>query len=284
MVTAAAPISVIVTCKGRLGHLRQTLPALIRALPRAEVILVDYDCPERCGDWVEANAPGVTVVRAHDRPIFNIAKARNLGAAVASAPWLMFTDADVLLTAPLGAVLAEAVRAGTFLVTDPRPPILYGTVVVARADYQAVGGYDEVFEGWGTEDTDLLRRLEAHGVQASAFDAASVIGIDHADADRTAFHSLTKEINWTLNEVYAAAKDDLTRMGWAAERPERQALYDGLRSALAGADFDDRTVSHRVAFRREDFGGLDVVTSLKYDIHLRTRPRADAPPDAAGSD
>lgn len=282
MTAATAPISVIVTCKGRLGHLSQTLPTLVRALPDAEVILVDYDCPERSGDWAKANLPGVIVVRAHDRPTFNIARARNLGAAAASAPWLMFTDADVLFTAPLDAPLAARLKPGTYLLTDPRPPILYGTVVMARADYEAVGGYDEVFEGWGTEDTDLLRRLEAHGVRPGAFDAGAVVGIEHADAERTAFHSLDKHTNWTINEVYAAAKDDLTRMGWAAQIAERQALYQGVRGALAGAAFDDRTVSHRVAFRREDFGGLDVVTSLNYDIHLSGRPEPADPPASGG--
>lgn len=280
--TASPPISAIVTCKGRLAHLRQTLPALARALPGAQVILVDYDCPERCGDWAEANVPGVTVVRVQDRPTFNIAKARNLGAAASTAPWLLFTDADVLFTAPIWHALASRLQAGTYLLTDPRPPILFGTVVMARADFEAVGGYDEVFEGWGTEDTELLHRLQTHGVRPGAFDASAVVGIDHPDADRTVFHSLDKDINWTINEVYAAAKDDLTRMGWAAEFAGRQALYQGVRGALAGADFDDRTVSHRIAFRREDFGGLDVVTSLKYDVHLRTRPVPEDPPGPEG--
>jgi len=281
-VTAAAPISVIVTCKGRLTHLRRTLPALRRALPSAELVLVDYDCPERSGDWAEANVTGVKVVRAHDRPIFNIARARNLGAAAATAPWLLFSDADVLFTGPIESTLAPLLQGRVYLLTDPRPPILFGTLVVAAADFQAVGGYDEVFEGWGAEDSEFLRRLDAAGVGRGAFDAAGVFGIEHGDDARAAFHAIAKDLNWTINTVYASAKEDLTRMGWDARLPERQALYAGVRAALAGAEFDDRVVSHRVAFRREAFGDLDVVTSLKYDVHMRDLAGAGVTPDDPG--
>lgn len=268
-VTASPPISVIVTCKGRLAHLRHTLPALRLAFSSAELVLVDYDCPERSGDWAEANVPGVKVVRATDRPTFNIARARNLGAAAATAPWLMFTDADVLFTTPLEDRLAAGMQGRVYLLTDPRPPILFGTALMRAADFQAVGGYDEVFEGWGSEDSDLLRRLDAAGVRRTTFDATGVFGIEHDDAARAAFHTIAKDLNWTINAVYASAKEDLAKMGWDARLPERQALYAGVRAALDGAAFDDRTVSHRIAFRRESFGGLDVVTSLKYDIHMR---------------
>ena len=54
--------SLIVTCKGRLMHLRQTLP-LFCALPDTEVILVDYGCPDGSGVWAAANFPAARVVR-----------------------------------------------------------------------------------------------------------------------------------------------------------------------------------------------------------------------------
>ena len=69
-------IACVITCKGRLHHLKQTLP-LIVAMGTSEVIVVDYGCPDGTGDWVEANFPGVTVVRVDDDPGFSPARSRN---------------------------------------------------------------------------------------------------------------------------------------------------------------------------------------------------------------
>ena len=55
--------SIVTTCKGRLAHLKQSLPAML-AQDGAEVVVVDYCCPERAGDWVESAFPSVQVVRA----------------------------------------------------------------------------------------------------------------------------------------------------------------------------------------------------------------------------
>ena len=72
-------LSYITTCKGRLSHLQQTLPR-IADQPHVECIVVDYGCPERCGDWVEAHHPNVMVVRTGPTEGFNASRARNAGA------------------------------------------------------------------------------------------------------------------------------------------------------------------------------------------------------------
>lgn len=265
-----APLSVIVTCKGRLEHLRRTLPALVRNLAGAQIILVDYDCPQHAGDWAAVNAPDVEVVRVTDRPIFNLAKARNLGAARATAPWLLFTDADVEVTAPLLPLLQAAMAEDRVLLPDPRPPILFGTVAVARADFERVGGYDEIFEGWGSEDEDFLQRLADIDVSRATFDGRVIVCIEHRGALRTQFHEVrSQDLNWTLNGVYLNAKRDLNRLGVAVSAQERQTIYSALRDRMAGAAFDGRTLAHQVTFRRQTLGVLDVVTSLRYDINLR---------------
>jgi hypothetical protein len=38
-------LSIVTTCKGRLHHLRRSLPGFL-AQPDTQVIVVDYDCPE----------------------------------------------------------------------------------------------------------------------------------------------------------------------------------------------------------------------------------------------
>ena len=64
--------------------------------------------------------------------------------------------------------IADRLAAGRFLLPDPRPPPLWGAVVVSARDFARVGGYDEAFQGWGAEDDDLLDRLLRAGLTSGA--------------------------------------------------------------------------------------------------------------------
>ncbi|MCX8004985.1 MAG: glycosyltransferase family 2 protein [Burkholderiaceae bacterium] len=57
---------------------------------------------------------------------------------------------------------------------------------VWAADFRAVNGFDESFEGWGYEDSDLAVRLLNHGVRRKegAF-ATAVLHLWHRENDRT---------------------------------------------------------------------------------------------------
>jgi hypothetical protein len=126
-------ISVVTTCKGRLEHLKVTLPHMM-ALADCEVIVVDYDCPDRASDWVRATYPEARVVRLSEQPIFNASRARNLGVAAANAPWLLMLDADVMVAPGLVDMLRPAMRRGVFFLPDPRPSNLGGVLLATRED------------------------------------------------------------------------------------------------------------------------------------------------------
>jgi predicted glycosyltransferase involved in capsule biosynthesis len=184
-----ALISAITTCKGRLAHLKQSLPALMAT--GMEVIVVDYDCPDHAGEWVTATWPQARVVSVSDRPRFNLSAARNLGAAVASHEWLVFLDADVIVAPSFMTVVEPLLRGGVFLIPEPRPPDLWGAIAVARRHFDAVGGYDEVFEGWGVEDVDFIERLLIGGLQQAPFPGELLRAIEHGETERTRFHEMT---------------------------------------------------------------------------------------------
>src|SRR5215831_1429088 len=93
---AAPDLSFITVCKGRLAHLKQSLP-LLAAQTGTEAIVVDYSCPQGTHDWVAQNFPKVKIVKVDDDPGFCVARGRNLGAAAASTARLCFVDADVKL-------------------------------------------------------------------------------------------------------------------------------------------------------------------------------------------
>jgi hypothetical protein len=72
-------VAFITTSKGWLHHIRQTLPLIVAQSP-AEIVVVDYACPEQTGDWVEARYGSVKVLRVSDDPGFCVSRARNIGA------------------------------------------------------------------------------------------------------------------------------------------------------------------------------------------------------------
>ena len=217
-------IACVITCKGRLHHVQQTLP-LIVALGTSELIVVDYGCPDRTGDWVEANHPGVTVVRVDDDPGFWLARARNIGASHATADWLLFIDADIMVDARWYSWMQEHLQSGNFyrraLVVGIRDADTHGTVICARADFDAVGGYDEVYRGWGGEDEDIYPRLNVMGVAEQTFPASLAQAIKHGDEERAGWAGLgSKQDFIDVITCYRLAKlETLKALGLTGELP-----------------------------------------------------------------
>ena len=266
-------LSIVTTCKGRLEHLKQTLSGRL-AVPDSECIVVDYDCPQGAGDWVAQHQPSARVVHVRDRPVFNLAEARNLGARAAVAPWLLFVDADIVIGDGLIEALRPLLAAGRFYVPEPRPPEAWGTLVVARSDFEAIGGYDEVFEGWGGEDDDVLWRLHRLGRQLSRFPGQMLRPLQHDEADRTAYHDVRdRDASQAVNALYLTAKQDLIRLGIPVDAALRRRLYDDLRARLLAAATARDPTKISVGFRHASVGIWQIEASLSYRL-TAARPAA----------
>jgi glycosyltransferase involved in cell wall biosynthesis len=181
-------ISVIVPAFNEERYLGATLEALVVARDElrcaygqtAELLVVDDGSTDRTAEI--ARDAGATVLHEAER---SIARARNHGAAEATAPILVFVDADTLVPpaflSKVAEVMADDRVLGGAMDTEYRPRRftmkLYLRVwrVLARlmrmgqgagqfcrqAAFAAVGGYDEtLFMG---EDVDLLWRVQRHG-------------------------------------------------------------------------------------------------------------------------
>ncbi len=227
-------IAFVVTCKGRLHHLRQSLPLLARQ-PDSECIVVDYDCPDHSHLWVSAHFPEVRVIRVKDSPVFNISRARNLGAQAATAPWLCFIDADILVAEKFVASLAPMLREGFHFRPQPLHREQWGTHLCTRADFERVGGYDEVLAGWGSEDNDIYRRLENRGCHHASFPGNLISSLTHGDEERTRYHEIHDMwINQRINAIYLQVKYDLERQLGAAALGQgaRQTIYSEVRRTV----------------------------------------------------
>jgi glycosyltransferase involved in cell wall biosynthesis len=245
-------ICFITTCKGRLAHLRQTLGTKA-AQPRSSCIVVDYSCPEQCGDWVEQNYPGVKVVRVTDEAGFSAARARNQGAQAADAPWLCFVDADIALAPSFVDKLLPLLQPGSYYRAKPWDRMLWGTMVCARADFTRIGGYDEMIQSYGGEDDDLYNRLHLAGVTLQGFPASLLQHLPHGDDLRIGFYDIKeKSLSQTINSLYAQVKCDLLKLIDQDLNPDaRQRLYSTVRDFVLQARASGQEMQLQIPFRRE---------------------------------
>jgi len=178
-------ISIVIASKDRERYLRDTLASLEAQAPAPpfEVIVVDNGSSDGTRALVEARAGGNLPVRYVGEPDPNRAKARNRGAAAARGDYLLFCDDDVLLPEGWVAAHAAAQSGGECVVNGPilnvgspeaRPaprPLNYSRAFlcscnasVSKRAFLDAGGFDENFNLYGWEDTELGLRLRELGV------------------------------------------------------------------------------------------------------------------------
>jgi glycosyltransferase involved in cell wall biosynthesis len=208
-------LSIVTTCKGRLHHLRESLPTFL-AQPDCEVIVVDFDCPDGTADVVARDFPAVRVIKVSDEPYFDIARARNAGGDAAAGEWIAFIDADVLIVPDFHERLASRMKPGVFLRFFPekRGTSLFGSAVMRREDYRMVGRYDEVLQGYGADDQEIYFRLQLSGIEAVAmeFDLVTRV-IDHDTAARIKYGRLPSMLHHQrINSAYLLVKTTLLRL------------------------------------------------------------------------
>lgn len=226
--TAESPsLSIITTCKGRLAHLRESLPTML-AQPGAEVVVVDFDCPEGTAAYVQEHFPAAKVVKVEGRPYFNNWEARNIGAAQAKAAILVFVDADTMLAGNFGAWVKGAIVSGTYgkmpsaldLAVHKDDSVrngsnrLEGLIAMPAATFRSLEGYDDQLQGWGAGgDTDLCDRLDFHQIKRIVIPEALVTrAIAHSDAERVRFHKLSISESHLIGLLYRTSKLSMMKL------------------------------------------------------------------------
>lgn len=243
---ATPALSIVTTCKGRLEFLKQTLdPMIATGFP---VTVVDYDCPQGTAAWVSARHSGVRVIKAVDRPIFNLSAARNLGAHGLKSDYILFLDSDTIPTEQFSRDLARLpLRDGIFVVAGNFE--LLGQALVPRRPFERIGGYDEIIEGWGYDDEDLYERLQDTGLIRQQFSGTSFRSLPHQDA-QPALPS-DKADKWAsqrLNAIYSRLKRDVEvlrreQMTLEWRRKVRNAVESAIRRVEGGQGSQTVTIS-----------------------------------------
>ena len=189
-------ISVVVPTYGRRELLAQTLASLARqsGAPPFEVLVIDDGVDAALGEWVRGLALSLDVRVLHHAVNRGRAAARNTGIAAARGDVIQFLDSDMrvapgflaahaalhdgpdvvalgrIVTAkeiPRSAYVAYIDSRGVQKVRPGAPiPSRYfmtGNSSVAAPLLARAGGFDEEFDEYGGEDTEMGYRLAAHG-------------------------------------------------------------------------------------------------------------------------
>jgi glycosyltransferase involved in cell wall biosynthesis len=173
-------VSVVIATKDRERYLRRTLASLkaqVATFP-FEVIVVDNGSRDATKRAVETHAAGDPPVRYVYEPQPNRGKARNRGVESARGEYVLFCDDDVQTPQGWVAAHAAAHRSGDCVVNGPilnvgsfehRPaprPVNYSRAFLCSCNaslskrvFLEAGGFDEDFNLYGWEDTELGVRL-----------------------------------------------------------------------------------------------------------------------------
>jgi len=238
--------SVLTLARGREPHLRNLVEGLRRSQARpAELIVVDMN--DEPISLAGCPFPARTLRLPGDR--LPLAAARNLAAREASGSRLLFLDADCIPSVALLGALAETLDAHDGLLCpetlyldqgatdgawnearlfargrphparpfpsggvrlEPNPGLFWSLAFAARREtFEALGGFDETFVGYGGEDTDLGFRAAAAGAPLIFVGGAFAFHQHHPVSDPPIEH---------LHDIVANARTFFAKWGrWPME-------------------------------------------------------------------
>jgi glycosyltransferase involved in cell wall biosynthesis len=273
----------VTTCMGQLSYLAGTLGSLV-AQPYCSCVVVDYSCPDRCGDWVLEHHPAVRVVRVGNRIDFDRAVARNLGAAAASAPWLCFVDANIRIAPNFAETVLPRLGPGCWFGPDSTLEGTAGVFICARDDFLRAGRYDEVPVCWTEADDDLRDGLELAGVRRATFPAALLQNIAASEVHSERSDLVEPPLQHAINRVYRISKRDTARLrGNALVLSMRQQLYRTVTDIVTAAWSEGKPgdLSVRLPFGIVP-GGWSLPRSLSYRL-VKEAPLTESPAEPSPS-
>lgn len=210
-------ISFITACKGRLVHLKETLPRNLnwnKDYPNCQFIVLDYNSEDGLEEWMKKYMGkfienGQLVYFKNFEPSrFKYSHSRNMLIRLATGRYVCNIDADNYTGKNFAFYINETLKKVDFLrgcefydnyiiPVDEGDAGYYGRLAAPLDLLLHLGGFDEEIEAWGYEDDDLYARLRASGKTSTIIDNPYRFCITHDDLMR--FENSEKE---QFNESY----------------------------------------------------------------------------------
>jgi len=205
----AEAIVFVTTCRGRLGHIRETLPQNLKDNPRGKFVLLDYNDPDPLGEYIrevhhEDLISGRLIYFRNPAPRrFFMGHAKNMAQRLGILEGGEITvtlDADNFTGPGFDEFIEEKFAQEDNIFLCPRvvalgsgqtqvriaPRGVAGRLAIRVQDFLKAGGYDENYDTWRGEDVDLVARLRRMGYAARFIDPRFLNAIRHGSGVR--FH------------------------------------------------------------------------------------------------
>jgi N-terminal domain of galactosyltransferase len=188
--------TIITTCKGRLAQLSLALESWLSATPCLVLVVAD-GCPDISTGLQEGSLRNSPVLDprvrifwtgALNEDYFSKPRALNLGAKLASTNDLLFLDSDTLVFSGFWDWYSRRLAEDALFIVPPSTERrdLTGVLGVSKREFEAVGGADTGFIGWGSEDLDLrLRLFLSRDLRVVHIPDGMLAAIPHDDGLRT---------------------------------------------------------------------------------------------------
>lgn len=157
-----------------------------------EIIVVDWSSDHH----IQVQNKKVQVIRVDREQYFNLGKAYNLAVTHATNEIILKLDADYVFNPYANYFEQNKLVPGSFITGDHRiGPThdhhgfirnLNGFLHCYKSDFDAVGGYNENFVGYGYDDDDLYKRLRDYGLEHTRIqnNPCCVYHVPHDDTHR----------------------------------------------------------------------------------------------------
>ncbi|MDB4766365.1 galactosyltransferase-related protein [bacterium] len=218
-------VTVISAVKNRSHPLRYSIPSWLSDPLVRQLILVDWDSDTPLWETLSRyDIPGwpdrrTMIIRVVDQPHWQMGKAINLGMKLARHSTTFKVDADVVLVDRLSKTVPTERRsfvAGHYLgIPLLNVNYLYGTIFLATRDFRYINGYDERFDQYGSEDTDLYDRLKTSGLSRLRFEQNQLYHLPHSNNAR----QVHQKIRHTTPEASIAVSSKIvhSRVRWSRD-------------------------------------------------------------------
>jgi len=227
-------ISLCTTCMGRLHDLRQTLPKNIednRDYPYLEFVILDYNSDDGLEKWIRHNMMEhvesglLAYYRITEPRYYTMSHSRNVAFLAARGEIVNNVDADNWTNAGFAAYLNRlANQCPSKAIFAKGKRLLHGRIGFFKHEWEALGGYDERFDGYGHDDKDLLYRAWMTGFTLMWYGGRYVTRLSTPRAAKTA-RMRNKNRKQTEEANKAASAQNLLRGRYRAN--------DGLRWGAA---------------------------------------------------
>jgi predicted glycosyltransferase involved in capsule biosynthesis len=205
-------ITLATSIMNRESHLMESLKTWIK-FPFKKIVIVDWssDKPitesikEHYGIDYKTLDERIEIHRVSDQKYYEHALARNEKMKHTEG-WVLSIDSDILLSPRFGRCICLGDNKKLIYKNDrnKNDKALYGTTLFHKDEFDAVGGCNTKFHGWGSEDTTLFADMIDNGCKTRLLVAHTMFHIPHSDYERA--------INTKHDDIYESLANNNARL------------------------------------------------------------------------